>query len=121
MNCTPNINNVVHLLTNQPQTPVCTTELSAVALSYADFESRGVKLIGLSANNVSSHAGWIADIDSLTPDGPKLDFPIIGDEDRKVSTLYGMLDNLDKTNVDAKVGFWSCVFVAGLHLNSPRQ
>ncbi|KAK4689410.1 glutaredoxin/glutathione-dependent peroxiredoxin, partial [Tremellales sp. Uapishka_1] len=83
-------------------TPVCTTELSAVSLSYADFQSRGVKLIGLSANNVSSHAGWIADINSLSPDGPALDFPIIGDEDRKVSTLYGMLDNLDKTNVDKK-------------------
>ncbi|ORY20479.1 thiol-specific antioxidant protein 3, partial [Naematelia encephala] len=83
-------------------TPVCTTELSAVALSYADFASRGVKLIGLSANNVSSHAGWIKDINALTPSGPELDFPIIGDEDRKVATLYGMLDNLDKTNVDKK-------------------
>ena len=85
-----------------PQTPVCTTELSAVALSYADFQSRGVKLIGLSANNVDSHAGWIKDINALQPNGPELDFPIIADEDRKVSELYGMLDNLDKTNVDKK-------------------
>ena len=83
-------------------TPVCTTELSAVALSYADFESRGVKLIGLSANNVSSHEGWIKDINNYAPEGPALNFPIIADEDRKVSTLYGMLDNLDKTNVDKK-------------------
>ncbi|WWD22539.1 hypothetical protein CI109_107032 [Kwoniella shandongensis] len=83
-------------------TPVCTTELSAVALSYADFQSRGVKLIGLSANNISSHEGWIKDINKLVPDAPELEFPIIGDEDRKVSELYGMLDNLDKTNVDKK-------------------
>ncbi|CAD6574364.1 MAG: hypothetical protein TREMPRED_001098 [Tremellales sp. Tagirdzhanova-0007] len=83
-------------------TPVCTTELSAVALSYADFESRGVKLIGLSANNVDSHSAWIKDINGLSPEGPGLDFPIIGDEDRKIATLYGMLDNLDKTNVDKK-------------------
>ena len=61
-----------------------------------------MKLIGLSANNVSSHEGWIKDIDALHPDGPGLDFPIIGDEDRKVSVLYGMLDGLDKTNVDKK-------------------
>ncbi|KIR51120.1 thiol-specific antioxidant protein 3 [Cryptococcus gattii Ru294] len=83
-------------------TPVCTTELSAVALSYADFASRGVKLIGLSANNVASHEGWIKDIDALNPNAPGLDFPIIGDEDRTVSELYGMLDRLDKTNVDKK-------------------
>ncbi|ODN96285.1 hypothetical protein I350_08302 [Cryptococcus amylolentus CBS 6273] len=83
-------------------TPVCTTELSAVALSYADFASRGVKLIGLSANNIDSHEGWIKDIDALTKDGPNVDFPIIGDEDRHVAELYGMLDGLDKTNVDKK-------------------
>lgn len=64
---------------------------------HADFQ-----LIGLSANNVSSHDKWIKDIDNLAPGGAQLDFPIIGDEDRNVSTLYGMLDNLDKTNVDKK-------------------
>ncbi|KAK6905265.1 thiol-specific antioxidant protein 3 [Kwoniella mangroviensis CBS 8886] len=83
-------------------TPVCTTELSAVALSYADFKSRGVKLIGLSANNADSHKGWIKDIDALSPNGPNLEFPIIADEDRKVAELYGMLDHLDATNVDKK-------------------
>ncbi|ODN88064.1 thiol-specific antioxidant protein 3 [Cryptococcus wingfieldii CBS 7118] len=83
-------------------TPVCTTELSAVALSYADFASRGVKLIGLSANNIDSHEGWIKDIDALSKDGANVEFPIIGDEDRNVAELYGMLDRLDKTNVDKK-------------------
>ncbi|WVN89218.1 uncharacterized protein L203_104436 [Cryptococcus depauperatus CBS 7841] len=83
-------------------TPVCTTELSAVNLSYADFASRGVKLIGLSANTIESHQNWIKDIENLTPGGPSLQFPIIGDEDRKVSELYGMLDHLDATNVDKK-------------------
>ena len=60
------------------------------------------QLIGLSANNVSSHEGWIKDINKLAPNAPAVDFPIIGDEDRSVATLYGMLDNLDKTNVDKK-------------------
>ncbi|GFZ51985.1 1-Cys peroxiredoxin [Saitozyma sp. JCM 24511] len=98
------LNNSWAILFSHPDdyTPVCTTELSAVALSYADFESRGVKLIGLSANDVASHAGWIKDIDNLAPGSPNVDFPIIADADRKVSTLYGMLDNLDKTNVDKK-------------------
>ncbi|WWC85860.1 uncharacterized protein L201_000727 [Kwoniella dendrophila CBS 6074] len=83
-------------------TPVCTTELSAVALSYADFQSRGVQLIGLSANNAESHKGWIKDINNLQPNGPEVDFPIIADEDRKVSELFGMLDELDVTNRDSK-------------------
>jgi len=39
-------------------------------------------------------------VDNLA--GGNLEFPIIGDEDRNVSTLYGMLDNLDKSNVDKK-------------------
>ncbi|WWC58177.1 uncharacterized protein I303_100713 [Kwoniella dejecticola CBS 10117] len=59
-------------------------------------------LIGLSANNAESHKGWIKDIDALSPNGPGLEFPIIADEDRKVSELYGMLDHLDATNVDKK-------------------
>lgn len=51
---------------------------------------------------MASHEGWIKDINALNPDGPGLEFPIIGDEDRTVSELYGMLDKLDKTNVDKK-------------------
>ncbi|TXT16060.1 hypothetical protein VHUM_00563 [Vanrija humicola] len=83
-------------------TPVCTTELSAVALSSADFASRGVKLIGLSANDVESHKGWIKDIDALTQGSDPLDFPIVGDKDRKIATLYDMLDHQDATNIDNK-------------------
>lgn len=95
---------------------MCTTELSAVAQSSADFESRGVKvhylcilcshqIVGLSANDVDSHHGWIKDIDNFTSSNKgsgNVDFPIIADKSRKISALYGMLDNQDKTNVDAK-------------------
>ena len=60
------------------------------------------QLIGLSANNVTSHENWVKDINALAPEGPALDFPIIGDESREIATLYGMLDNQDKSNVDKK-------------------
>ncbi|TVY34504.1 Peroxiredoxin, mitochondrial [Lachnellula occidentalis] len=76
-------------------TPVCTTELLE-----PEFTKRGVKLIGLSANTVESHGGWIADIDEIS--GSKLSFPIIGDKERKVAYAYDMLDHQDTTNVDAK-------------------
>jgi len=81
-------------------TPVCTTELGAFAKLEPEFAKRGVKLIGLSANTIDSHDGWIKDIDEIS--GSKLSFPIIGDKDRKVAYLYDMLDYQDTTNVDSK-------------------
>ena len=69
-------------------TPVCTTELGAFAKLEPEFAKRGVKLIGLSANTVENHDGWVKDIDEVT--GSKLSFPIIGDKERKVAYLYDM-------------------------------
>ncbi|KAI0121146.1 AhpC/TSA family protein [Xylariales sp. AK1849] len=81
-------------------TPVCTTELGAFAKLEPEFTKRGVKLIGLSANTLGSHEGWIKDIDEVT--GSKVSFPIIADKERKVAYLYDMLDYQDTTNVDSK-------------------
>lgn len=81
-------------------TPVCTTELGAFAKLEPEFKKRNVKLIGLSANTIDSHHGWIKDIDELS--GATLTFPIIGDKERKISYLYDMLDYQDTTNVDSK-------------------
>ncbi|KAG9082307.1 hypothetical protein FRC07_014249 [Ceratobasidium sp. 392] len=86
-------------------TPVCTTELGEVARRQQDFEARGVKVIGISANGLESHAEWIKDINEVGSKnvGPTdVRFPIIADADRKISTLYDMLDAVDATNVDAK-------------------
>lgn len=69
-------------------TPVCTTELGAFAKLEPEFAKRGAKLIGLSANTIESHGGWIKDIDEIS--GSKLKFPIIGDKERKVALLYDM-------------------------------
>ncbi|KAL6162891.1 peroxiredoxin 1 [Exserohilum turcicum] len=81
-------------------TPVCTTELGAFAKLEPEFARRGAKLIGLSANTIDSHAGWIKDIDEIS--GSKLTFPIIGDKERKVALAYDMIDHQDATNVDSK-------------------
>ncbi|KAI9662643.1 MAG: peroxiredoxin 1 [Alyxoria varia] len=81
-------------------TPVCTTELGAFAKLEPEFTKRGVKLIGLSANTIDSHSGWIKDINEIS--GANLKFPIIGDKQRKVALLYDMIDHQDATNVDEK-------------------
>ncbi len=70
-------------------TPVCTTELGTVAKYRAEFEKRNVKTIALSVDGVESHKGWIGDINETQ--GTSVDYPILADEDKKVSNLYGML------------------------------
>ncbi|KAF9931999.1 hypothetical protein BGZ75_003316 [Mortierella antarctica] len=81
-------------------TPVCTTELGLVARLQPQFEERNVKVIGLSANGLESHHEWITDINEVN--NVDLKFPIIADADRKISTLYDMLDYQDITNLDNK-------------------
>lgn len=70
-------------------TPVCTTELGAVANLQADFAKRGTKVIGLSVDPVSSHISWEKDIEEVG--GSKVNFPMIGDPELKVAKLYDML------------------------------
>ena len=70
-------------------TPVCTTELGAVAKLKGEFDRRNTKVIAISVDNVDSHKRWIGDIESTQ--GTTMNFPILGDADRKVSNLYGMI------------------------------
>ena len=70
-------------------TPVCTTELGAVAKLSPDFKKRHVKVIGLSVDPVDKHASWAKDIQETQGYAP--DFPMIGDPELKVSKLYDML------------------------------
>jgi len=70
-------------------TPVCTTELGAVAKLKGEFEKRNVKVIAVSVDDVASHQKWSGDIEETQK--TKLNYPILGDPDRKVSNLYGMI------------------------------
>jgi len=70
-------------------TPVCTTELGAVARLKPEFDKRGIKVLGLSVDPVENHAKWADDIRETQGAAPN--YPMIGDTDLKVSKLYGML------------------------------
>ena len=74
-------------------TPVCTTEL-------------GTKVMALSVDGVESHRGWISDINETQ--STNVNFPIIGDEDRKVSELYDMIHPNSNENFTVR-----SVFVIG--------
>ena len=70
-------------------TPVCTTELGAVANLEQQFAARGAKVIGLSVDPVEDHLKWEKDIEEVS--GSKVNFPMIGDPELKVAKLYDML------------------------------
>ncbi len=77
-------------------TPVCTTELGRAANLREEFGHRGTKMIAVSVDNVADHRKWIGDIEETQK--AKMNFPIIGDEARKVAQLYDMIhDEADDT------------------------
>ncbi len=70
-------------------TPVCTTELGAVAKLKPEFDKRGIKIIGLSVDGVRDHESWSKDIEDTQ--GVKLNFPLLADPDRVVADKYDMI------------------------------
>lgn len=70
-------------------TPVCTTELGRAAALKPEFDTRNCKMIAVSVDDVASHQGWLGDIEETQK--TKMNFPILADPDRKVSSLYGMI------------------------------
>jgi alkyl hydroperoxide reductase subunit AhpC len=70
-------------------TPVCTTELGYTAKLAGEFKKRNVKVLAVSVDDVDSHKRWIGDINETQ--NTSVNFPILGDPDRKVSNLYDMI------------------------------
>lgn len=91
-------------------TPVCTTEVGQVAKLSDEWKKRGVKVAVVSVDDAATHIEWIKEINSTQ--GCTVDFPILGDESKKIAMLYGMLDQdeLDANGLPLTV---RAVFVIG--------
>ncbi|XP_006658017.1 1-Cys peroxiredoxin A [Oryza brachyantha] len=76
-------------------TPVCTTELAAMAGYAKEFEKRGVKLLGISCDDVQSHKDWIKDIEAYKP-GNRVTYPIMADPNREAIKKLNMVDPDEK-------------------------
>ena len=110
-------------------TPVCTTELGAMAGLEREFAKRGAKIIGLSVDPVDSHSKWAKDIQDVT--GNEVRYPMIGDPQLKVAKLYDMLPaeegNSSEGRTPAQNACVRTVFVIGpdkrikLHLSYPMS
>ena len=70
-------------------TPICTTELGYMAKIKPEFDKRGVKIIGLSVDPTGDHERWAKDIEETQGTAPN--YPIVADDDFRVSKMYGML------------------------------
>lgn len=70
-------------------TPVCTTELGAIARLKPEFDERRTKILALSIDSLESHAAWVNDIEETQ--SVAIGFPMISDVDRRVANLYGMI------------------------------
>ncbi|HEX6807763.1 MAG TPA: peroxiredoxin [Gemmatimonadaceae bacterium] len=96
-------------------TPVCTTELGYMAKVKPEFDRRGVKIMALSVDPVTSHQGWSKDIAETQGMAPN--YPIVGDTDLAVSKLYGMLPVSTNGTSDGRTAADNqtvrCVFVVG--------
>jgi thioredoxin-dependent peroxiredoxin len=87
-------------------TPVCTTELGAMAKLVPEFAARGTKVIGLSVDSADAHEVWLEDIEETQ--GTQVGYPIIADPDREVANLYGMIHPNEEATATVR-----SVFVVG--------
>lgn len=71
-------------------TPVCTSEFLALSRSADAFREADCVLLGISADSLPSHLGWIEAI--RVEFGVTVPFPIIEDPSLAVARAYGMLD-----------------------------
>ena len=84
-------------------TPVCTTELGTAAKFKSEFDKRNVKMLALSVDGAESHMEWIKDINEVQ--NTTVNFPIIADEDKKVSDLYDMIHPKADNNLTVRSVF----------------
>ncbi len=85
------IGNTWAILFSHPKdfTPVCTTELGRASNLKQEFDKRNIKMLAVSVDNVDDHKRWISDIEETQ--NATMNFPILGDADRKVAKLYDMI------------------------------
>lgn len=81
-------------------TPVCTTELGAVAALKDEWAARGVKPIALSVDPVEDHERWLGDVEETQ--GSAVDYPVLADPDMKIADLYGMIHPDAAANVTVR-------------------
>lgn len=67
-----------------------------MALKYEAFKEKGVKVVALSCNDISSHQTWLKDVVAHCDSKIGIEFPMIADPTRDIAVKFGMLDPTNK-------------------------
>lgn len=85
-------------------TPVCTTELAAIAEHHAGFDGRAVKVLVIGVDTVPAYLDWLVDIELMS--GLQATFPLVADDDRRIARSYGMIRADDPNVLPVLPGRW---------------
>ncbi len=86
-------------------TPVCSSELLELANLQDDFKDLNVDIIVVSTDTLYQHYNWKEQLEKIAYKGRdpvKINFPMVDDENRRISSKYGMLHENISTTKDVR-------------------
>jgi peroxiredoxin (alkyl hydroperoxide reductase subunit C) len=86
-------------------TPVCSSELLELACRQDDFKALNVDILVLSTDSLEYHKLWMKSLEKLCYKGREprsIDFPMLADQDYKITRKLGMLHYPYSTNRDIR-------------------
>jgi peroxiredoxin (alkyl hydroperoxide reductase subunit C) len=86
-------------------TPVCSSELLELASMQSDFKNLNTAIVVVSTDNLSQHKTWKESLETVNYDGKglqKIDFPLVADENKVISSEYGMIHANSSTTKDVR-------------------
>jgi alkyl hydroperoxide reductase subunit AhpC len=75
---------------------ICPTEVSGFSKMESEFRLEKAEILGLSVDSLETHRAWIEELGGVN-------YPLLSDEEKKVSRAYGVLD--EKQGVSLRAAF----------------
>jgi peroxiredoxin (alkyl hydroperoxide reductase subunit C) len=95
-------------------TPVCSSELLELSHAQGSFEKLNTNLVVVSTDILEQHKSWVAALEEtryLDREPVAIDFPLVADNDLKVSSLYGMVHSVSSVSQN----------IRGVYIVSPEN
>lgn len=95
-------------------TPVCSSELLELSFEQENFKSLNTQLVVVSTDILEQHRSWVAALEEThyrDREPVKIEFPLVADNDLKVSSLYGMVHSVSSLSQN----------IRGVYIISPEN